>query len=308
MTATSRKTPGTRTQGRAASRPKPRDRRLNQLILFAFIAGIAIHPVLIEFSEHFFSPLQEIFLLAAAVGLTFGMFLMSKSHLICSLMHAGGILANTLTFFFTHLDGGLRSIFKNMDYEWCFRVIIMWCGGVTVTVLIRLLAHKKWNASHIRKTFGKGFLCSSIVFVLLYCVLLADLFVLQRNLNFGNGSLNLKPFKGAFALYWPLIKSGKFSGGVFVQFFGNILIFTPLGFYLALWWRGRGQKWIMVLIPFLLAGGIEAVQYLLHLGESDIDDAWMNVVGYFVGILICVVLDFIRTKVTHGKERTIFKI
>lgn len=308
MTETMRKNAGTGNRRRTASRPKPRDRRLNQLILLAFIAGIAVHPLLIGFSECFFSPLQEIFLLAAAVGLTFAMFLMSKSHLICSLMHAGGLLANTLTFFFGHLDAGLKAVFKHMDYEWCFRVIVMWCGGVTVTVLIRLLAHKKWNASHIRKTFGKGFLCSSIVFVLLYCVLLADLFVLQRNLNFGSGSLNLKPFKGAFALYWPLIKSGDFSGGVFVQFFGNILIFTPLGFYLALWWRGRGQKWIMVLIPFLLAGGIEAVQYLLHLGESDIDDAWMNVVGYFVGILICVVLDFVRTKVTHGKERTIFKL
>jgi len=288
---------------------KPRDRRLNQLIALAFICSVALHPMLIELSDSlFFSPLQEIFLLLAAVGLTLFMFLTSKSHFLCSLLQSGGLLANTLYFFFSHLDGGIRSVLKNMNYEWIFQVILMWAGGVSLTILIRLFAHKKWNAAHIRRSFGRGFLCSGIVFFLLYLLLLADLFVLQRNRHFGNGTLNLKPLKGAFSLYWPLIKQGKFKDGVFIQFFGNLLILFPMGFYLALWWRERKHRWILYLIPFFVAGAIEAVQYFFHMGECDIDDAWMNVVGFILGVWLCTILDLIRKWITHGKERTIFKL
>lgn len=288
---------------------KTRNRGLNQLIALAFIASVGLHPMLIEVSESLlFSPWQEFFLLGMAVGMTFFMFILSKSHFLCSLLQTFGILANTLYFFFSHLDGGIKAMLKAMDYEWCFQVILMWCGGVSVTILIRLFAHKKWNAAHIRRTFGRGFFCSSIVFFLLYLLLLADLFVLQRNRHFGNGTLNLKPLKGAFAVYWPMIKKGKFRDGIFVQFFGNLLIFMPMGFYMALWWRERAHRWILYIFPFFLAGSIEAVQYLFHMGECDIDDAWMNVVGFILGVWLCTILDLIRKKITHGKERTIFKL
>ncbi len=288
---------------------KPRDRRLNLLITIAFITSVFLHPMLIELSDSlFFSPWQEIFLLGCAIGLTTFMFLASKSHFLCALLQTLGLLINVLYFFYMHFNNGWKALFRSMDYEWCFQVLLLWGGGTMITILIRLFAHKKWNAAHIRRSFGRGFLCSSIVFALLYLVLLADLFVLQRSRHFGNGSLNLKPLKGAFAIYWPLIKKGYFKDGVFVQFFGNLLIFLPMGFYMSLWWRERKHRWILYLFPFFLASSIEAVQYFFHMGECDIDDAWMNVVGFILGIWLCTFLDLVRKWVTHGKERTIFKL
>ncbi|MBP5491954.1 MAG: VanZ family protein [Clostridiales bacterium] len=275
---------------------------------FVFVVGMFAHPALIELSEQFFSPLQEVFLLLCSVALTLLMFFLSKSHFICSLMQSGGLLANTAVFVLLHSHGGMKAVLTSMDYEWCFRVILMWCGGVAVTLLIRLLAHKKWNASHIRKTFSKGFLCSSIIFFILYIILLLDLFIFQRSELLGDRSLNLIPFSGAWAVYWPHIKAGHFTNGIFVQFFGNLLIFTPLGFYLALWWRKKKYRPVLYLIPVVLAAVIEGAQYAFNIGKSDVDDLWMNVLGFWIGIWICTIMDALRKKITKGKEKTIFTL
>ena len=274
----------------------------------AFVVGMALHPAFMALSEQFLSPVQEGILLLAAVFLTMTMFLLSKSHFLCSLLQSGGLLLNAAYYVLMHAGPDRHAIWHAMDYEWCFRIILMWCGGVAVTMLIRLFAHKKWNAAHIRKTFGKGFLCSSIVFFLLYIVLLLDLFVFQRQVFLGKRSLNLIPLKGAFAVYWPHIKSGHFTDGIFVQFFGNLLIFAPLGFYLAILWKKHHHRWALYLFPIVLAAGIEGCQYALNVGKSDVDDWWMNVVGFFLGMLLCYLMDLIRKAVTHGKEKTIFVI
>ena len=55
-----------------------------------------------------------------------------------------------------------------------------------------------------------------------------------------------------------------------------------------------------------LATVIEGCQYIFKIGQSDIDDLWMNVVGFFLGVLLAMILDAIRKLVTDGKEKTIF--
>lgn len=296
-----------------SSNSRSTNRRINKthpaILATGFALGVLLHPLCIGFSEKFLSPMQEVFLLAVTLGLTLLMFLLSKSHFLCSLLQAGGLILNTSVFIINRLQFGWKDLLTNMDYEWWFRVILMWIGGVSVTILIRLFARKKWNAPHIRKSFGSGFLVSSIVFFILYIFLLLDLFIFQRS-QFADpaATLNLIPFKGAFATYWPHIKAGRFTDGIFVQFFGNLLIFAPLGFYMCLWWRKHPHKWLLYLFPVLLAGVIEACQYFFKIGQSDIDDLWMNVVGFLLGILAAKVLDAIRTKITKGKEKTIFKI
>ncbi len=293
------------TKKKAASR-KPWQMHPALLSLF-FILGVVLHPFCIDFSERFLSPTQEGFLLLSSLGLTLLMFLCSKSHLLCSLLQTGGLLWNVAVYLIRNREQG-AGILKQMNYEWCFQVLLMWCGGVTVTILIRLFAHKKWNAPHIRKTFRNGFRCSSIVFFLIYLILLLDLFIFQRSPSENRRSLTLIPFTGAFSTYWPHITSGRFKNGIFIQFFGNLLILMPLGFYLGLWWRKRKKKWILYLIPVLLAGTIEGCQYFFKIGECDIDDFWMNVVGFYLGILLLKALDAIRNKVSKGKEKTIFAL
>ena len=252
--------------------------------------------------------MQEALLLVAAVGLTLLLFLMSKSHFLCALMQTGGLLWNTTVFVLRNISDGWGALLKHMDSEWWFRILLMWGSGVMVTIIIRLFAHGKWNASHIRKTFSSGFLVLSIVFFLIYLALLLDLFVFQRTATEARRSLHLIPFRGAFATYWPQIKKGKFTNGVFVQFFGNLLIFAPLGFFLHILWGKRRHRWILYLVPVLLSGTIEACQYFFNIGECDIDDLWMNVVGFFIGILFVKIMDAIRKAVTKGKEKTIFKL
>lgn len=276
------------------------------MVALFFVLGLAIHPFCIEWSEHFLSPAQEVFLLLTSGLLTLFMFLLAKSHYLCSLLQAGGLLSNVVVYIIGHSELGWDRLLKKPDYEWCFRIILMWCSGVAITMLIRLFAKHKWNAPHIRRSFRKGFMCSSIVFSILYIILLLALFIFQRTPTEKARSLNLIPFHGAFSLYWPHIKAGRFQDGIFVQFFGNLLIFTPLGFYLGLWWRRRKHKWVMFLLPVLLSGTIEACQYLFHTGESDIDDLWMNVIGFLLGVLMVKVMDAIRSAVTKGKEKTIF--
>ena len=277
------------------------------ILTVGFVLGVLLHPLCIGFSEEFMSPMQEVFLFSVAIGLTLLMFLLSKSHFLCSFLQAGGLICNAAVFTINRLQFGWSDFLQHMDYEWWFRIILMWVGGVSVTILIRLFSHKKWNAPHIRKSFGKGFMVSSIVFCILYIFLLLDLFVFQRSAYADPAAtLNLIPFKGAFKTYWPHIKSGRFTDGIFVQFFGNLLIFAPLGFYLQLWWRNHKNKWILCLIPVVLATVIEGCQYIFKIGQSDIDDLWMNVVGFFLGVLAAMILDAIRKLVTDGKEKTIF--
>lgn len=296
----------TKKSNRANARKKRGAQSLFPALVFAL--GVLMHPFCIEFSERFLSPTQEIFLLLSAMGLTLLVFLLSKSHFLCSLLQASGLLCNVLAYVIGHAQLGWTRLLKNPDYEFCFRIILMWCSGVAVTMFIRLFAHKKWNAPHIRNSFKKGFLCSSMVFSILYVLLLLALFIFQRSPSENTRSLNLIPFKGAFALYWPHIKSGHFQNGIFIQFFGNLLIFTPIGFYLELWWRKHKHKWVLYLFPVLLSGTIEACQYFFRTGESDIDDMWMNVVGFLLGILMVKAMDAIRKAVTKGKEKTIFTL
>ena len=296
---------------RTTTRNNSRNTRLHKahpaILAISFVLGVLLHPLCIGFSEEFFSPMQEVFLFFVTVGMTYLMFLLSKSHFLCSLLQAGGLVLNASVFIINRLQFGVNDLLTNMDYEWWFRIILMWIGGVSVTILIRLFAHKKWNAPHIRKSFGRGFLVSSIVFCILYVFLLLDLFIFQRSRFVAPAAtLNLIPFKGAFATYWPHIKSGRFTDGIFVQFFGNLLIFAPLGFYLELWWKNHKHKWILCLVPVVLATVIEGCQYIFRIGQSDIDDLWMNVVGFFLGVLLAMILDAIRKLVTDGKEKTIF--
>ena len=64
------------------------------ILTVCFVLGVLLHPLCIGFSEEFMSPMQEVFLFSVTLGLTLLMFLLSKSHFLCSLLQAGGLLCN----------------------------------------------------------------------------------------------------------------------------------------------------------------------------------------------------------------------
>ncbi len=100
---------------------------------------------------------------------------------------------------------------------------------------------------------------------------------------------NLTPFKE--------IKRYLFYGrqigirGVFLNLWGNIIGFMPLGFFLPIISRRCRKYWYdTVLCAYLLSFGIEMTQLLLRAGSCDVDDIILNTLGGLFGyIAFCIV-------------------
>ena len=79
--------------------------------------------------------------------------------------------------------------------------------------------------------------------------------------------------------YVPILRT---SPGLFLYLFGgNILWFVPFGFYLA--WRRGLQLRFVVLYGFQLSLFIEAMQFVLGTGVSELDDLLLNTAGSLAG-------------------------
>ena len=101
------------------------------------------------------------------------------------------------------------------------------------------------------------------------------------DLNFFNGSINMH----FFIEYLPLLKY-NFSYFVYL-FFGNIVWFIPLGFFLVFFKNLSIKK--VLLIGFCLSLFIEIMQYILSTGISEFDDLILNSIGTFVGAYLATI-------------------
>ena len=95
-------------------------------------------------------------------------------------------------------------------------------------------------------------------------------------------SYNLYPFREIkrYIFHWKQI--GLLSS--FLNLFGNIIGFAPLGFLLPSF-SGRCRKYWYntVMAGYLLSFGVELVQLLLRAGSCDIDDVILNTTGTLLG-------------------------
>lgn len=74
----------------------------------------------------------------------------------------------------------------------------------------------------------------------------------------------------------------------------NILMMIPLGILLyILWMPFRKIKW-MLIAGFLISLLIECIQLITRLGKFETDDIINNVIGTWIGFVICKVLDKAR--------------
>ncbi len=95
-------------------------------------------------------------------------------------------------------------------------------------------------------------------------------------------SVNLIPF----ASIWAYL----FGGSELVKQFalgnvlGNIVVFVPLGAYLALYYRDRRTLTDLLAI-FIVSLLVETVQWFFGLGIADVDDVILNCLGGLTGIL-----------------------
>lgn len=87
----------------------------------------------------------------------------------------------------------------------------------------------------------------------------------------------LTPFPGGIAYHFHSYWSA-------FLFLGNVGMFLPIGFFVALLWR-RGSLWRSTLAGFLTSLSIETTQLFIDRG-TDLDDLILNTVGAAVGYVL----------------------
>ena len=112
-------------------------------------------------------------------------------------------------------------------------------------------------------------------------------------INDGFHTTNLIPFRVLFDTYKEL--SRGHLGALIINFFGNVVMFMPIGFFVALLWKLSGAK--VVLAGFLTSLFIEVTQLFLA-RNSDVDDLMLNTLGALFGLLIYKLLDWAFPKIT----------
>lgn len=81
----------------------------------------------------------------------------------------------------------------------------------------------------------------------------------------------------------------------------NVVLFIPAGLLtvsmLPSRWTRRGKLLVITLAFCLFSGGIEAAQYLLAMGQAEIDDVIHNGLGALLGTLPFIVKDILHNPV-----------
>jgi len=83
----------------------------------------------------------------------------------------------------------------------------------------------------------------------------------------------------------PFVSVGVVGASAPPEVVANLLLFVPLGAYLALlapswpWWRAAAAV-------AAVSGALEAAQYVLGVGRSDVTDVLANTAGGLVGLLL----------------------
>ena len=77
---------------------------------------------------------------------------------------------------------------------------------------------------------------------------------------------------------WDWLKLARKNRIVFINVFGNLLLFVPLAFYL------RGKYAFLIIITIILV--LEFMQYITKRGVFDIVDIFLNIVGITFGIAL----------------------
>lgn len=102
------------------------------------------------------------------------------------------------------------------------------------------------------------------------------------------GLRSIRPLGGtlrAQPLHTTLAALNRGSGAFIYHIFGNLIWFVPLGALLARLKPGF-NGWKALLAGAALSACLEALQYLLGTGISDIDDVLINALGALLGYLL----------------------
>lgn len=114
----------------------------------------------------------------------------------------------------------------------------------------------------------------NIAFSLYICVLLVILLFRGQDNFISNLSLD------TLKRWTPLVFQNK---TIFVNIFGNIFIYVPMGYFLAKYFNLL--KTLVFTNVFII--GIEIIQLLFNVGIFDIGDIILNTIGIILGYFLC---------------------
>jgi glycopeptide antibiotics resistance protein len=178
----------------------------------------------------------------------------------------------------------------------------MTIGLVWVTMLLLITSLKITNGRYRNKTATKDYISffntSSRGFIIYYFLLLFYSFVIIRDFDSQHSIPNFIPFH-------MIIQYAKVHDyEVFMIFFGNLLLFTPFGFYTKV--ITQKYHFSILMLPVIISSVIELSQLILNNGNCDIDDVILNSFGFYFGIFIKNSVDKIVSRTTGGSEKTLF--
>lgn len=181
-----------------------------------------------------------------------------------------------------------------MDIITIFQVLLRWgvfalIGGLllALTIFAGYMIYKK--AFHGQRSMSKT---QGIILFFLSCwlLLVLALTTLSRGANF-TGSFNID-FFSAYVNAW-----NKWSISELQLIIFNMLMFTPLGFLLPLFWKKAEKFKVILFMSIGLTVCIEIVQLLTGTGIFELDDLFHNCIGSLFGYFcIMAVLSIIRGK------------
>jgi glycopeptide antibiotics resistance protein len=181
-----------------------------------------------------------------------------------------------------------------MDIITIFQALLRWgvfalVGGLllAITIFFGYMIYKK--AFHGQRSLSKT---QGLILFLLSCwlLLVLGLTTLSRGANF-TGSFNID-FFSSYINAW-----NKWSISELQLIIFNMLMFTPLGFLLPLFWKKAEKFKITLFVSIGLTVCIEIVQLLTGTGIFELDDLFHNCIGSLFGYFcIMAVLSIVREK------------
>ena len=119
---------------------------------------------------------------------------------------------------------------------------------------------------------------------LAYLGMMVYLLFLQRTPSELPG-YNLVPFRTVRQMVFLMEHNRQYARFAFVNLFGNILMFVPLGLLPMIWKKEQKFAWYVLTVGVFIFL-VEWLQYRTALGTADIDDWLCNMLGAAFGFLI----------------------
>ncbi len=157
----------------------------------------------------------------------------------------------------------------------------------------------KSNDGEFVKNYSKFIKNTTVCLLIFYFIILIYCFILTRRFSPVRPQINFVPFDTIITTF----SLGYVDYELLFLFLGNIAIFFPLGIFIPALIK---NKFILAITPLIVSVSIEASQYFLGNGAPDIDDVILNVLGFYLGVILKMLLDKLLFKYSKGKLKSFF--